>query len=233
MIITCQQFLEWMSDYLDGELEAVLAEAVRQHGEQCAPCQVVLDSSDQMLRLVGDDRLFAMPPGASERLHQALERGLGEPLVPAELRPPVPVATLQAPRRSHFILHSAWAAAAIVILVLAAGILRWRASATTTSGWLIDRHCLATFQSHLADHPRDCLIRCASSTYGLVDAKGHFRPFDAKGNQTALAAVKASTQPDHLWVTVKAKRSSSSELAVEQLELTEPGTDTVAAPTSR
>lgn len=223
MTISCQQFLVWMSDYLDGELDPTLTEAMLAHGRQCGPCQVVLDTTGKMLRIVGDDRTFPMPEGASQRLRQALEQGLGEPLIPHALRPPTaPPPPRQKPPFWGFRKPaSAWAAA-LVLLLLAVGVVRWRASATTTSGWLIDRHCFAAFQNHVADHTRDCLLRCAASVYGLVDAQGHFRPFDAKGNRSALAAVRASTKRNHLWVTVRAKRSDAPMLEVQELQLTDP-----------
>lgn len=223
MNMTCEQFLGLVSDYLDGELEAALGTAMQAHRAICKDCRVVLDTTGQMLRIVGDERTFTMPEGASQRLRQALAQGLDEPLVPAALRP---APTLAPPP----VRHRAWfwgarqtaLAVALVLILIAGGVIRWRAGAVTTSGWLMDRHCFAAFQTHAGDHPRDCLIKCAAQGYGLVDGQGHFRPFDANGNRTALAAVKASAQPDHLWVTVRAKRSSNATLQVEALALSDP-----------
>ncbi|HUX67045.1 MAG TPA: zf-HC2 domain-containing protein [Terriglobales bacterium] len=241
MSISCQQFLAWISDYVDGELEPQQAEAAQEHLRACARCPVVLATMRQMQAMLGDERHWAMPEGASLRLRQALEQGLGEPLVPAELRPAAtPVRPLAKPKRSLLgfaAVSGSWRAtawaAAVVLVMLAAGVARWRASATTTSGWLIDQHCFATFQNKIADHPRSCLLRCAGKGYGLVDANGHFLPFDAKGNRSALAAVKASSKPDHLWVTVKATMTSSHELEVQDLELTAPTEAAMAAATAR
>lgn len=235
MSINCQQALAWMSDYLDGDLDPTVSPQWEAHLRECPRCAVTLSSTRQMLRMLGNEELFAMPPVASVRLRQALDEGLGEPLVPAELRSARVVPVLPAkPRRARWIgtPRMAWAAILVVIL-LGAGMLRWRASAMTTSGWLIDQHCYPAFQKHPADHTRDCLLKCADVTYGLVDAKGHFHPFDAKGNQRALAAVKASNHLNHLWVTVRAARSDSSTLQVEQLELTPPTEAALAAANAR
>jgi hypothetical protein len=222
METTCQQCLAWLSDHLDGELNAAYCAQFRSHLDECPRCRALLQNLQTTQALLADDRYLAPPAEASARLRQALENGLDEPLL-VDLRPaaPQPVVGRQRPW-----WQSQWAgawAAAIVLLVLAVGVVRWRAGAVTTSGWLIDRHCLATFASHPADHPRDCLLRCAKLTYGVVDAKGHFTPFDAQGSKRALAAVEASNKPDHLWVTVTGKKSASSPvLEVQQIELTDP-----------
>ena len=57
----------------------------------------------------------------------------------------------------------------------------------------------------------------------MVDAKGHFTPFDAQGSRRALAAVEASDKPYHRGVTVTGNKSASSPvLEVQQIELTDP-----------
>ncbi|MGH9393090.1 MAG: hypothetical protein ACRD1E_02895, partial [Terriglobales bacterium] len=169
------------------------------------------------------------PEGASQRLRRALEEGLGETLIPTSLRAggPPPQAKAAGGRGFGFgfanRLRATAFVLAVVLIIMVAGVDRWRARAMTTSGWLIDQHCAGAYVNRAADHPRDCLLRCADSVYGLVDAHGHFTPFDASGNQRALAAVRASSKPDHLWVTVHAKRSGDAQmLQVQDLALTDP-----------
>jgi hypothetical protein len=90
---------------------------------------------------------------------------------------------------------------------------------------------MTAFQGHYGDHPRSCLIKCADSGYGLVDAKGHFTPLDAKSNAAVLAALRNSHQRDHVWITVQANMTSQNALAVQQVELSDPSVN--AAPSSR
>jgi hypothetical protein len=231
----CKSFLESVSDYIDGDLNLDATEAARAHADACSDCHVVLTTTRQTLLLIGNPDAFAPPEGAHERLRRALEVGLGEPLIPETLRaaralprPAPPVAR----RWFGFMPGRASAlAVALVLLVLGAGIVRWRASASTMSGWLCDRHCMTAFQGHYSDHPRACLIKCADTGYGLVDAKGHFTPLDAKSNATVLAALKKSQQRDHVWITVQAKLTSQNALAVQQVELSDPSAN--AVPSSR
>jgi hypothetical protein len=230
----CQQFLLRMSDYWEGELAASEAQLLDEHRAACARCRVALANIEQMRRLFADERFFAMPEGASGRLHDALVRGLDEPLAPTELRPAAPSAILApaAPRRRSWLGFGtasgrlrglAWAAAAAVI-VLAVSVSRWQASASTTSGWLIDHHCYAAYKAHPGDHPSDCFIKCATAgkAVGIEDAQGHFHPFNEQGRAKAIAAVEASHRKNHLWVTVQSEPSRGPDLNVVALTLGQP-----------
>ncbi len=229
----CPGYLSAMSEYLDGELAGPEAEAFERHRAGCARCRALLAVVDQMRRLYADERYFAMPEGAGARLRQALATGLDEPLAPAALRPPA-VAPPPPPRRRAWLGFGAdtgrlravaWVAAAAVVL-LAVSVSRWQASASTTSGWLMDSHCYAAFKSHPGDHPSDCLLKCARQgwTLGLVDAKGDFEPFNAAGKAKAIAAVEASHEKNRLWVTVKTAPSRGPTLNVVALTLSQPAT---------
>ncbi len=146
MSLSRQQFLAWISDYVDGELEPQQAEAAQQHLLACARCPVVLATMRQTLRILGDERHFAMPEGASLRLRQALEQGLGEPLVPAQLRPAATPARAEArpeakPKRSLLgfaAVSGSWRAtawaAAVVLVMLAAGVVGGGARAPPPPG---------------------------------------------------------------------------------------------------
>ncbi len=230
----CHEFLAQMAELLDGDMAASAADAFDRHRQACAHCRTALATVEQMRRLYADERFFAMPEGASERLRQSLAAGLEEPLAPAALRPAaaVPSSAAAAPRRRGWLGFGAdtgrlralaWAAAAAVV-VLAVGVARWQASASTTSGWLVDSHCYAAYKSHPGDHPSDCFIKCATSgkTVGIEDAQGRFHPFNARGRAQAIAAVEASHRKDHLWVTVKTAPASGPALDVVALTLGDP-----------
>lgn len=236
MTMTCQEFIDRSSDFLDRDLDTALATEAHAHVQSCARCAAFFASLQTTVNLLGDEALFAMPEGVHERLHAAIATGLDEPLAPAELRPAQvqvagakPPVALRPPQRSwHW---ASWAVAAIVILA-AIGVFRSRAGAITTSGWLIDTHCLSDYSAKLAEHPATCILKCGQQVaigIGVVDADGHFLRFDARGRKRVLAEVEAAHRPDHLWVTVRGKRSGSAQapvLDVEQVALTPPGTTT-------
>ncbi|HVB40565.1 MAG TPA: zf-HC2 domain-containing protein [Terriglobales bacterium] len=243
----CEQFLDALSDLLDEELDPAAAAAARQHASGCASCAAVLASSQQMLGWMGDSQNFALPPAASVRLRERLEQHLeaarpqaisagvpsaqrrgGSGSDPAKSDEPMGAASgsQSTPRRLRWAwlwLRPRWAAA-LVLILLVAGLARWRAGATTVSGWLIDQGCAVTYHAHPGDHTVNCLRHCAAKgvALGLLDAQGRFRRFDAHGEQSARAVIAATTRSNDMWVTVKARSASHGVLDVEQIALTTP-----------
>jgi hypothetical protein len=93
-------------------------------------------------------------------------------------------------------------------MVIMAAALSTAASAAQWKGVLIDKHCEAGLAKSgmkaVQAHSRSCALMpgCAKSGYGVYTSSGKFIPFDAAGNQKALAALKASTKKDNLQVVV-------------------------------
>ncbi len=73
MRIDCKHVWQYISAYIDGEVDAELRERIERHLETCEICAAVLDSTRNVIVLVADDRVFELPAGFSERLHDRLE----------------------------------------------------------------------------------------------------------------------------------------------------------------
>lgn len=217
-MMQCSDFLDQISAFVDGELPLDAAAEARHHAGACPGCAAVLASLRRTLALFAEARGFDMPAEVGLRLRQRLERDLSPSPQPEPVSAPAGWNPLRV-----FRLRPVWAAA-VVAVGLAVGVARWRAGATTTSGWLMDRDCATTYHGQLANHSRDCLMRCQRYGYGVLDASGHFTPFDASGNRRAYAMLESATQPDHIWVTVRGTAASGHTLDVETLALSEPPT---------
>ena len=76
MVIECKHVWNYISDYLDGTLSEEIRVTVQKHLEHCELCSAILDSTRNILVLTADDRVFELPVGFSERLHQRLEEEL-------------------------------------------------------------------------------------------------------------------------------------------------------------
>jgi anti-sigma factor RsiW len=76
MRIDCEHVWEHISAYIDGEVDAALRADIDKHLETCEICSAVLDSTRNVVVLVADGRVFELPAGFSERLHQRLETEL-------------------------------------------------------------------------------------------------------------------------------------------------------------
>lgn len=70
----------------------------------------------------------------------------------------------------------------------------------TVTGTLMDQMCAKSKDP--VKHTRQCAISCAKNGYGLVTSDGKFLKFDEKGNEKALAALKASKKENDLKATV-------------------------------
>lgn len=73
MVIDCKHVWEYISDYLDNNLEASERNEVQKHLEHCEICSAILDSTRNILILTADERVFELPLGFSERLHARLD----------------------------------------------------------------------------------------------------------------------------------------------------------------
>jgi anti-sigma factor RsiW len=76
MRIDCNHVWDYISAYIDGEVDAALRTEIDRHLETCELCSAILDSTRNVVVLVADDRVFELPAGFSERLHARLEKEL-------------------------------------------------------------------------------------------------------------------------------------------------------------
>ncbi|MGB8029986.1 MAG: zf-HC2 domain-containing protein [Terracidiphilus sp.] len=74
MRIDCKHVWDHISAYIDGEVAADLRAEIDKHLETCEICSAVLDSTRNVVVLYADGRVFELPAGFSERLHQRLEK---------------------------------------------------------------------------------------------------------------------------------------------------------------
>jgi predicted anti-sigma-YlaC factor YlaD len=78
MKLDCKHVWEYISVYIDGDVDTVLRAEIDHHLEHCEICSAVMDSTRNVVVLMADDRVFEIPAGYSERLHQRLDAVLGD-----------------------------------------------------------------------------------------------------------------------------------------------------------
>ena len=76
-MVTCDRVLHELSNYIDEDLDAGLRAEIEEHLRGCHRCSVLVDSTRKMLYIVGDERVFGIPIGFSQRLHTFLSERLG------------------------------------------------------------------------------------------------------------------------------------------------------------
>jgi anti-sigma factor RsiW len=73
MKIDCKHVWQYISAYIDGDVDAALRAEIDRHLEHCEICSAVLDSTRNVVVLMADERVFEIPAGYSERLHRRLD----------------------------------------------------------------------------------------------------------------------------------------------------------------
>jgi predicted anti-sigma-YlaC factor YlaD len=71
--ITCEDLLQYLSDYIDNDLEEELTAAAKNHLASCDNCRVVLDSTQQTIFLFREQGKRTIPAERRQRLFSQLQ----------------------------------------------------------------------------------------------------------------------------------------------------------------
>jgi len=72
MVVNCEHVWREISNYLENEVGSATRAAMEAHFKECKHCTAVLDGTRNVVQLYGDDRLFELPAGFSQRLQRRL-----------------------------------------------------------------------------------------------------------------------------------------------------------------
>ena len=73
-MLTCRQFLDELSDYLDEKLDPEIRTKLEQHIQDCPNCWVICDTTKKTIQIYKGMDPFPMPPDVHSRLMSALEQ---------------------------------------------------------------------------------------------------------------------------------------------------------------
>ena len=72
--LTCEQLVEYLSDYIDNNLDEDFTIAAQEHLATCQNCRVVLDSTQQMIVLYRQqEQQKIMPSDRQQKVYSRLE----------------------------------------------------------------------------------------------------------------------------------------------------------------
>lgn len=103
--VNCEQVWREISNYVEGDLSPALRVAMDQHFHECPRCKSVLEGTQNVVRLYGDERMIEVPSGYGRRLERRLSQDIRV-------------------RRSRWSTWSAWLIPVAALALFAAG-LRW------------------------------------------------------------------------------------------------------------
>ena len=74
--IKCKEVIRELSEYLEGELDPTLAEALMRHLEDCEDCGIVVDTTRRTIEMYCNMEPAPLPAEVKQRLQRALEQKL-------------------------------------------------------------------------------------------------------------------------------------------------------------
>ena len=72
-LLTCKQFLDELSDYLDEKTDAELRHKLEQHINECPNCWVICDTTKKTIQIYKGMDPYPIPQDVHSRLVSALE----------------------------------------------------------------------------------------------------------------------------------------------------------------
>ena len=78
-MVSCKTIITNLSDYLDANTPAEMPQKIERHLCGCQRCSAAYDSTRKMLVITEDERIFEVPAGFSDRLHDFPEGDLKSP----------------------------------------------------------------------------------------------------------------------------------------------------------
>lgn len=70
----CKALLEWLSDYIDGDLKGELYEKIKTHASHCEPCGAFIQTLQKTAELIQNKPGISVPPEAMDELAASLQQ---------------------------------------------------------------------------------------------------------------------------------------------------------------
>jgi anti-sigma factor RsiW len=70
--VKCKEFLQELTDYLDGKISDSLKAELDEHLHWCHECHVVMNTTKKTIEIYRDNEVYELPEDLRSRLHQAI-----------------------------------------------------------------------------------------------------------------------------------------------------------------
>ncbi len=81
--LTCEQVTQYLSDYIDNELDEPLAESARQHIATCTHCHILLDTTEDTITLCREQEKRVIPEASRLRIVSEIKASFSRRTRPA------------------------------------------------------------------------------------------------------------------------------------------------------
>jgi anti-sigma factor (TIGR02949 family) len=86
-LLTCKEFLQELTDYLDSTVDAELRLKLERHISECPNCFVILDTTQKTIKVYKGMQAQEIPQEVHVRLMKAVERKIADSKRPPEQPP--------------------------------------------------------------------------------------------------------------------------------------------------
>jgi anti-sigma factor (TIGR02949 family) len=86
-LLTCKEFLQELTDYLDSTVDAELRLKLERHISECPNCFVILDTTQKTIKVYKGMQAQEIPQEVHVRLMKAVERKIADSKKPPEHPP--------------------------------------------------------------------------------------------------------------------------------------------------
>ena len=69
----CEELLGTLNDYVDGETQSALCQALQEHLADCNPCRVVIDNIRQTITVYRAGEVLLLPAGLHETVRSIMQ----------------------------------------------------------------------------------------------------------------------------------------------------------------
>lgn len=76
--MNCQDIINELSNFIDGELDGAMKLDLERHLEDCHECKMIVDQTKKTIEIFCDCQPIELPGDVRNRLHEALRRRLGQ-----------------------------------------------------------------------------------------------------------------------------------------------------------
>jgi predicted anti-sigma-YlaC factor YlaD len=77
--LNCNRVILEISNYIDGDLDAVMKLEIEQHLQNCGECMLVINQTKLTVEIFCDSQQVELPQDVRTRLHEALQRKIRKP----------------------------------------------------------------------------------------------------------------------------------------------------------
>lgn len=74
--MNCKGVIHELSNYIDGDLDAVVKQELERHLEHCEDCTMIVDQTKKSIEILCDSKPVELPSEVRSRLHAALRKKL-------------------------------------------------------------------------------------------------------------------------------------------------------------